>query len=70
MTRTSTLPSRWAGRASVCAWCRTRFGSIVELLDHVDLWHLDEEAPAARAGAQATATATTAAVRALRRTEY
>ena len=26
---------------ATCAWCELRFPSIVELLDHVDLAHLD-----------------------------
>ena len=26
---------------ATCSWCRTDFGTIVELLDHVDNGHLD-----------------------------
>jgi hypothetical protein len=32
---------------TTCAWCRQDFGTIVELLDHVDHRHLDEYPAAA-----------------------
>ena len=28
---------------ATCAWCRQRFETIVDLLDHVDVAHLDSQ---------------------------
>lgn len=48
--RTTTLPPPSKAHAT-CAWCRMEFGSIVELLQHVDLGHLAETAAATPAAA-------------------
>ena len=39
MTNTTTLPSPSKSHAT-CAWCRTSFATINQLLSHVDLGHL------------------------------
>ena len=30
-----------AGKHATCAWCRTHFDSVVELINHVDTGHTD-----------------------------
>ncbi len=41
-------PSR---AAATCAWCLREFTTLLELLDHVDSHHLDDDARDARAAA-------------------
>lgn len=39
---TAELPAPSRAHAT-CAWCGTGFGSIVDLIDHVDRGHVDAE---------------------------
>jgi hypothetical protein len=54
--QTITHVSPPAHKQATCAWCYERFGTTVELLDHVDDAHLDPRmaTPAERFGQHAT----------------